>query len=96
MGPEIGHMKKPGRLALIGHVVHGDVGAVRGITVLGAVVRRRVVRAETADRPAFERIGEELSQLLGRKVHLFLHVKTDERWSEDKEMFEEMGLEWKS
>ena len=39
---------------------------------------------------------EELSELLGRKVHLFLHVKTDERWSEDKEMFEEMGLEWKS
>ena len=38
---------------------------------------------------------EELSQLLGQKVHLFLHVKTDERWSEDKEMFEEMGLEWK-
>ena len=39
---------------------------------------------------------EELSELLGQKVHLFLHVKTDERWSEDKEMFEEMGLEWKS
>ena len=39
---------------------------------------------------------EELSELLGQKVHLFLHVKTDERWSEDKEMFEEMGLEWKA
>jgi GTP-binding protein Era len=39
---------------------------------------------------------EELSELLGRKVHLFLHVKTDERWSEDKEMFEEMGLDWKA
>ncbi len=38
---------------------------------------------------------EELAELLGQKVHLFLHVKTDERWSEDKEMFEEMGLEWK-
>ena len=37
---------------------------------------------------------EELSALLGQKVHLFLHVKTDERWSEDKEMFEEMGLDW--
>ena len=37
---------------------------------------------------------EELSNLLGRKVHLFLHVKTDERWSEDKAMFEEMGLDW--
>ncbi|QZD89942.1 GTPase Era [Qipengyuania aurantiaca] len=38
---------------------------------------------------------EELSELLGQKVHLFLHVKTDERWSEDKEIFEELGLEWK-
>ncbi|PZT92652.1 MAG: GTPase Era [Citromicrobium sp.] len=37
---------------------------------------------------------EELCELLGQKVHLFLHVKTDERWSEDKEMFEEMGLDW--
>ena len=37
---------------------------------------------------------EELSELLGQKVHLFLHVKTDERWSEDKEIFEEMGLDW--
>ena len=37
---------------------------------------------------------KELTELLGQKVHLFLHVKTDERWSEDKEMFEEMGLDW--
>ena len=37
---------------------------------------------------------EELSELLGQKVHLFLHVKTDERWSEDKELFEEIGLDW--
>ncbi|MHA6317594.1 GTPase Era [Altererythrobacter sp. CAU 1778] len=37
---------------------------------------------------------EELSALLGQKVHLFLHVKTDERWSEDKELFEEIGLDW--
>ncbi len=36
----------------------------------------------------------ELSELLGRKVHLFLHVKSDERWADDKEMFEEMGLDW--
>lgn len=38
---------------------------------------------------------EELSELLAQKVHLFLHVKTDERWSEDKEIYEEMGLEWR-
>ncbi len=41
-----------------------------------------------------EAARKELSELLGRKVHLFLHVKADERWSEDKEMFEEMGLDW--
>jgi GTPase len=43
-------------------------------------------------------IGEaarlELSELLGRKVHLFLHVKVSENWSEDKEVFEEIGLDW--
>ncbi|GAB5347346.1 GTPase Era [Alteriqipengyuania sp. 357] len=37
---------------------------------------------------------EELSEILGRKVHLFLHVKATENWAEDKEMFEEMGLDW--
>ena len=37
---------------------------------------------------------EELSEILGRKVHLFLHVKATENWSEDKEMFEEIGLDW--
>ncbi|QPC97850.1 GTPase Era [Qipengyuania soli] len=41
-----------------------------------------------------EAARKELSEVLGQKVHLFLHVKTDERWTEDKEMFEEMGLDW--
>lgn len=41
-----------------------------------------------------EAARKELSQLLGVKVHLFLHVKTDEGWSEDKEIFEEIGLDW--
>ncbi|MEE4200016.1 GTPase Era [Erythrobacter sp.] len=43
-------------------------------------------------------IGEaarmELAELLGVKVHLFLHVKHADKWSEDKEMFEETGLDW--
>ena len=41
-----------------------------------------------------EAARKELSEMLDVKVHLFLHVKTDERWSEDKEMFEEIGLDW--
>ena len=43
-------------------------------------------------------IGEaaraELAEILGTPVHLFLHVKVSEGWSEDREMFEEQGLEW--
>ena len=37
---------------------------------------------------------QELSELLGQKVHLFLHVKATENWAEDKEIYEEMGLDW--
>ncbi len=36
----------------------------------------------------------ELSQVLGVPVHLYLHVKQLENWAEDKEIFEEMGLDW--
>jgi GTP-binding protein Era len=41
-----------------------------------------------------EAARKELSEVLGVKVHLFLHVKVLENWSEDKEVFEEMGLDW--
>ncbi|MBS0480552.1 MAG: GTPase Era [Proteobacteria bacterium] len=41
-----------------------------------------------------EAARKELADLLGVKVHLFLHVKVDERWSEDKEIYEELGLDW--
>jgi len=37
---------------------------------------------------------QELSELLGRKVHLFLHVKTEENWAESREIYEEIGLDW--
>ena len=41
-----------------------------------------------------EAARKELSEILGVTVHLFLHVKVLENWSEDKEVFEEMGLDW--
>ena len=41
-----------------------------------------------------EAARKELAELLGTKVHLFLHVKVDEKWGEDKEIYEELGLEW--
>ena len=43
-------------------------------------------------------IGEaaraELAALLGRKVHLFLHVKVNPRWEEDRGLYREIGLDW--
>jgi GTP-binding protein Era len=41
-----------------------------------------------------EAARKELSELLGVKVHLFLHVKVEENWSESREVYEEMGLDW--
>jgi GTP-binding protein Era len=36
----------------------------------------------------------EIAQHLGRPVHLFLHVKVNPRWDEDRSLYREMGLEW--
>ena len=69
-------------------------------------VRQQIVIARDSQKPIvlgkggqrIKAIGEaaraELAEILGVKVHLFLHVKVSEGWSEDKEVFEEMGLDW--
>jgi len=36
----------------------------------------------------------ELGTALGRKVHLFLHVKVNPKWEEDRGLYREIGLEW--
>ena len=38
---------------------------------------------------------EELSEFLGRKVHVFLQVKVRPNWLEEKERYSEMGLDFK-
>lgn len=37
---------------------------------------------------------EELSEILDRKVHLFLFVKVDEKWQEKRERYVDFGLEF--
>lgn len=37
---------------------------------------------------------EELGRELGRKVHLFLHVKVAPNWGEDRGLYREIGLDW--
>ena len=39
---------------------------------------------------------EELAELMGRPVHLFLHVKVNERWSEDRALYAQFGLEYEA
>jgi GTPase len=36
----------------------------------------------------------ELTQMLGRKVHLFLHVKVNPKWEEDRGLYRDIGLDW--
>ena len=64
--------------------------------VVGRDNQRAIVLGKGGSR--IKAIGEaarkELTDLLGQKVHLFLHVKVDENWAESREIFEEIGLDW--
>ena len=45
-----------------------------------------------------KRIGaaarEEIIRHLGRPVHLFVHVKVNPKWDEDRGLYKDIGLEW--
>jgi GTP-binding protein Era len=41
-----------------------------------------------------EAARKELSELMQRKVHLFLHVKVNPKWEEDRGLYREIGLDW--
>ncbi|MEW9853994.1 GTPase Era [Novosphingobium sp. M1R2S20] len=41
-----------------------------------------------------EAARKELTEILGQKVHLFLHVKVEENWAEARDLYEELGLDW--
>ena len=37
---------------------------------------------------------QAIAEHLGRNVHLFLHVKVNPRWDEDRGLYREIGLDW--
>ncbi|EQB07303.1 GTPase Era [Novosphingobium lindaniclasticum] len=41
-----------------------------------------------------EAARKELAEVLGQKVHLFLHVKVEENWADTRDIYEEIGLDW--
>lgn len=69
-------------------------------------IHQQIVISRESQRPIvlgkggakIKAIGEaarkELAEMLETRVHLFLHVKVDERWADAKEIYEEIGLEW--
>ncbi|CAH0496826.1 GTPase Era [Novosphingobium sp. CECT 9465] len=69
-------------------------------------IHQQIVISRESQRPIvlgkggakIKAIGEasrkELGELLETRVHLFLHVKVDERWADAREIYEEIGLEW--
>ena len=38
---------------------------------------------------------EAIGELLGRRVHLYLHVKVSEDWGEDRALYDAIGLDWR-
>ena len=48
----------------------------------------------TRIRQIGEAARRELAEAFGRKVHLFLHVKVNPRWEEDRGLYREIGLDW--
>lgn len=42
------------------------------------------------------RARSELERMFGRRVHLFLFVRVTENWTEDRERYQQMGLEFES
>ncbi len=48
----------------------------------------------TRIRALGEAARKEIAAALGRKVHLFLHVKVSPKWEEDRGLYREIGLDW--
>ena len=56
----------------------------------GIVVGKGGARLKAIGSAAREAIAEHL----GRKVHLYLHVKVAPKWGEDRALYEDIGLDW--
>ena len=70
--------------------------AIHQQILVGRPTQRAIVLGKGGAR--IKALGEaaraELTELLGRKVHLFLHVKVNPKWEEDRGLYREIGLDW--
>jgi GTP-binding protein Era len=70
--------------------------AIHQQILVGRATQRAIVLGKGGTR--IKAIGEaarkELEAQMGRKVHLFLHVKVKPDWEEDRGLYREIGLDW--
>jgi GTP-binding protein Era len=70
--------------------------AIHQQILVGRPTQRAIVLGKSGAR--IKAIGEaarkELEALMGRKVHLFLHVKVKPDWEEDRGVYRDIGLDW--
>jgi GTP-binding protein Era len=70
--------------------------AIHQQILVGRPTQRAIVLGKGGAR--IKAIGEaarkELETLMGRKVHLFLHVKVKPDWEEDRGVYRDIGLDW--
>jgi GTP-binding protein Era len=70
--------------------------AIHQQILVGRPTQRAIVLGKGGTR--LREIGtaarQQLSELLGKKVHLFLHVKVKPDWGEDRGLYQEIGLDW--
>lgn len=70
--------------------------AIHQQILVGRPTQKAIVlgKGGTMIRAIGEAARTELSTLLQRKVHLFLHVKVKPDWEEDRGLYREIGLDW--
>jgi GTP-binding protein Era len=70
--------------------------AIHQQILVGRPTQKAIVlgKGGTMIRAIGEAARTELSALMGRKVHLFLHVKVKPDWEEDRGLYREIGLDW--
>jgi GTP-binding protein Era len=70
--------------------------AIHQQILVGRDTQKAIVLGKGGTR--IRQIGEaarnELSALMGRKVHLFLHVKVNPKWEDDRGLYRDIGLDW--
>ena len=70
--------------------------AIHQQILVGRATQKAIVlgKGGTMIRAIGEAARTELAQLLGRKVHLFLHVKVRPEWEEYRGLYRDIGLDW--